>query len=92
MNDHSSLHRAKANKEDEFYTLFKDVDKELQHYKEFFRNKSICCPCDPPTSNFFIWFMDNKKEIEPRDLSFVHFDEEYHNQFFNSMKNDETLV
>ena len=36
MNDHSSLHRAKANKEDEFYTLFKDVDKELQHYKEFF--------------------------------------------------------
>lgn len=85
MNDHSSLHRAKANKEDEFYTLFKDVDKELQHYKEFFfRNKSICCPCDPPTSNFFIWFMDNKKEIEPRDLSFVHFDEENPNSDFRN--------
>ena len=34
-NDHGSLHRAKANKEDEFYTLYNDVDKELQHYKEF---------------------------------------------------------
>lgn len=32
MNDHSSLHRAKANKEDEFYTKWGDISNELQHY------------------------------------------------------------
>lgn len=30
MNDHSSLHRAKVNKEDEFYTLYEYVDNSLR--------------------------------------------------------------
>lgn len=75
-NDHSSLHRAKANKEDEFYTLYENVDKELQHYKKFFKNISILCPCDSILSRFYHWFMDNEDEIQPKDMTFVHYDEE----------------
>ena len=45
-NDHSSLHRAKANKEDEFYTKWGDISNELQHYTNELIGKKIHLPCD----------------------------------------------
>lgn len=51
---------AKKNKADEFYTRLEDIEKELDHYKNFFRGKVILCNCDDPrVSNFFKYFALN---------------------------------
>jgi len=57
----SNLTQAKNAKNDEFYTQWEDIEKEVQAYLEFnpdvFRGKTILCPCDDPyESNFFKYF------------------------------------
>jgi len=55
---------AKKNKNDEFYTRLEDIEKELNHYKEYFRGKTIFCNCDDPRiSNFFKYFALNFNEF-----------------------------
>ena len=41
---------------DEFYTRLDDIEKELHHYKEHFRNKVVYCNCDDPRSSNFVRF------------------------------------
>ena len=54
------LGKAKKNKADEFYTQLVDIEAEMRHYKEQFRNKIIFCNCDDPyESNFFKYFAMN---------------------------------
>ena len=56
----TNLHSAKKSKNDEFYTQYKDIEKELSHYKDHFYGKSIYCNCDDPAhSNFWKYFVDN---------------------------------
>ena len=56
----SSLGKARNNKEDEFYTQISDIEKELSHYKNHFKGKTILCNCDDPrVSNFFKYFALN---------------------------------
>lgn len=46
-NDNKNLHRAKAAKNDEFYTLLSDIEEELRHYPEgTFKDKIVYCNCD----------------------------------------------
>ena len=57
----ANLTRAKNTKNDEFYTQWADIEKEVQAYIEFdpnvFKGKTILCPCDDPyESNFFRYF------------------------------------
>jgi len=57
----SKLSQAKNAKNDEFYTQWADIEKEVQAYLDFdpgvFRGKTILCPCDDPyESNFFKYF------------------------------------
>ena len=52
-----NLNNAKNTKNDEFYTLLTDIEKELSHYKDMFVGKTIYCNCDNPAkSNFVKWF------------------------------------
>ncbi|OGY41623.1 MAG: modification methylase [Candidatus Buchananbacteria bacterium RBG_13_36_9] len=52
-----NLHKASKEKKDEFYTQLVDIEKELKHYKEQFRDKVVYCNCDDPfESNFFKYF------------------------------------
>ena len=52
-----TLSNARKSKNDEFYTLLTDIEKELMHYKEIFVGKTIYCNCDDPVkSNFVQWF------------------------------------
>ena len=52
-----TLKSAKKNKNDEFYTQLCDIEKELSHYKEHFKGKTVLCNCDDPrVSNFFRFF------------------------------------
>ena len=59
-NNNSTLGAAKANRNDEFYTQLGDIEKELVHYREYFRDKVVFCNCDDPyESNFFKYFALN---------------------------------
>jgi len=56
----SNLHKAKRQKNDEFYTQLSDIENELKHYKKHFKDKIILCNCDDPRiSNFFFYFSYN---------------------------------
>ncbi len=63
------LQKAKRLKSDEFYTQLSDIERELQYYREHFRNKVVYCNCDNPhTSNFFRYFILNFKELGLKKL------------------------
>lgn len=49
----SSLNRAKRTKYDEHYTRIEDVEAELQHYREHFRDKTVYLNCDDPRWSAF---------------------------------------
>lgn len=48
-----NLDRAKRAKNDEFYTLYSDVAKELAHYQQHFKGKIVYCNCDNPEKSAF---------------------------------------
>ena len=55
-----NLRKARAEKNDEFYTQLADIEKELSHYKTYFKGKTVFCNCDDPyESNFFKYFAMN---------------------------------
>ena len=58
------LKQAKKGKNDEFYTQYEDIQKEMNAYLEYnpdtFRDKTILLPCDDPEwSNFTKFFAQN---------------------------------
>ena len=60
MASNKYLKVANKNKNDEFYTQLTDIERELRHYKEHFKDKIIYCNCDDPrVSNFFKYFYLN---------------------------------
>lgn len=64
-----NLNQASLNKKDEFYTQLSDIEKELQHYKKHFKNKTVYCNCDDPrVSNFFNYFALNFEYLELKKL------------------------
>ena len=63
------LKKAKENKNDEFYTLYEDIENELNYYKDLIKGKSICCPADTLNSNFWKYFYNNFKELEITKLT-----------------------
>ena len=64
-----NFHRAKKNKEDEFYTQLVDIENELKHYKNHFKNKIVYCNCDDPrVSNFFKYFSYNFEHLKLNKL------------------------
>jgi len=60
MAGNESLGKAKAARDDEFYTQLPDIERELHHYRQHFRDKVVFCNCDDPfESNFFKYFVLN---------------------------------
>lgn len=60
----ANLHNAKNIKDDEFYTEYHDINKEMNAYLELnpnvFKDKTILLPCDDPEwSNFTRYFAQN---------------------------------
>lgn len=77
MSKNKKLNNAIKNKNDEFYTLLKDVEKELDIHKDFFRDKIIYCNCDNPKfSNFFKYFFDNFEHLQLKELIVSYKEEE----------------
>ena len=64
-----NLQNAKKNKNDEFYTQLTDIEKELKHYWDHFRDKVVYCNCDDPaSSNFFHYFAYNFEKLGLKKL------------------------
>lgn len=56
-NRHLELQNAQNSPSDEFYTSLEDIEQELSHYRESFKDKVVFCNCDDPyESNFFKYF------------------------------------
>lgn len=69
MAGNKSLHAANKAKEDEFYTELSDIENELKHYKEHFKDKVVLCNCDDPRiSNFFHYFSYNFEQLGLKKL------------------------
>ncbi|MBR4153328.1 MAG: modification methylase, partial [Selenomonadaceae bacterium] len=57
MSKNRNLNTAAKAKKDEFYTQLRDIENELRHYKEHFKDKVVLCNCDDPyESEFFKYF------------------------------------
>lgn len=65
----TGLHQAKKGKNDEFYTVLSDIERELKHYKKHFKDKVVYCNCDDPRiSNFFHYFSYNFEKLGLKKL------------------------
>lgn len=63
------LHKASQIKNDEFYTQLADIEREMSHYKDHFKNKIVFCNCDDPrVSSFFHYFSYNFEFLELKKL------------------------
>ena len=68
-NKNINLQNAKNTKDDEFYTTYETIEKEMQHYKKHFENKVVLCNCDDPfESNFCKYFLKNFNRLKIKRL------------------------
>lgn len=92
MSKNKNLNNAIKKKNDEFYTQLKDIEKELENYKIFLKNKTIYCNCDNPKfSNFFKYFFDNFEDLQLKELIVSYKEKEQgfyliHNKSDNKLK------
>ena len=65
----AALHRAKKEKNDEFYTQKKDIENELIHYHKHLKDKIVYCNCDDYRKSKFVeYFMENFDKIGLKKL------------------------
>jgi len=75
------MQRAQKAQNDEFYTRYEDVEKELSMYdKSIWKDKTVLCNCDDAvdtddrkTSAFATYFMQNFKNLELKKLICIHY-------------------
>ena len=64
-----NLKQAKKNQKDEFYTQLTDIERELKHYQNHFKDKVVYCNCDDPrVSNFFHYFSYKFESLKLKKL------------------------
>ena len=83
MAKNTNLTDAKKAKNDEFYTRIDDVEKELKHYKDFFRGKKVLCNCNDGKLNgswsaFAQYFSMNFEHLGLEKLTCVSYNENGH--------------
>lgn len=75
------LQKAQKIENDEFYTRYEDIEKELSMYeKKIWRNKVVFCNCDDPvdnderrTSAFSLYFINNFNALGLKKLICTHY-------------------
>ena len=69
MSKNTALGKARNAKQDEFYTQYEDIQKELNHYEKHFEGKTVFCNCDDPfESNFCRFFLRNFNYLKLKRL------------------------
>lgn len=75
MAKNTHLNQAKKEKNDEFYTRYEDIEKELINYdKKYFKDKTVYLPCDDLWSNFWKYFTDHFREYGLKKLIASHYE------------------
>lgn len=78
--ENGNLHKAKREKNDEFYTRLPDIVNELKHYKDHFKDKVVYCPCDKAfnlgRSNFVQFFIEHFLDWGIKKLVATQYNEE----------------
>ena len=70
----TALGLAKADKNDEFYTLLEDIETEMVYYRDQFQGKTIFLNCDDPEeSNFWKYFSLNFDFLGLKGLISTHY-------------------
>ena len=86
------LHKANKAKNDEFYTQISTIEKELGHYKNYFKNKTVFCNCDDPEeSNFWKYFTLNFEFLGLKKLISTHFEKTSSSYKLEMVKNKQTI-
>jgi len=62
------LRKRQVEPNDEWYTLYEDVEKELSNYKKHFKGKVVYCNCDNKNSAFVRYFRRNFHKLKLRKL------------------------
>lgn len=76
--DNSNLLLARKTKNDEFYTLYDDIELEVMKYRKQFKDKVVYLPCDDPAekqSEFWSFFVNNFEAFGLKKLIATHYDE-----------------
>lgn len=68
MHKNQNLHKAKKEKNDEFYTQLIDIEREMMHYTTHLNGKTIYCNCDSPNSQFVHYFKENFDALKLKKL------------------------
>lgn len=90
MRDNRHFFTAKANKNDEFCTKLEDIENELVHYTDFFKDKVVYCNCDSPNhSNFWKYFHDNFRSLGLKKLISTYLD---NTQSFKTEYDGESMI
>ena len=70
----ANMSKAKSAKNDEFYTQLTDIEKEVKHYRDHFKNKVVFLNCDDPEySNFWKYFAMNFERLGIKRLVSTHY-------------------
>ena len=85
MSKNVNLNRAFAARNDEYYTQMKTVQRVFEVYLSSydFKDKIIYCPCDSPASNFVIYLLDHKSDLQYKELIYTWDDYNGHGALFN---------
>ena len=55
-----AFNKGRMEEDDEYYTRYKDIQEEMNHYDTLFNGKTVLCNCDDPfESNFCKFFLKN---------------------------------
>lgn len=83
--DNSNLRKAAKVKNDEFYTLYSDIESEIMNYRSQFKDKVVYLPCDDPAddnnpafkkSEFWAFFVKNFTSFGLKRLIATHYNPE----------------
>lgn len=92
----NELRKSKDKKNDEFYTRYEDVEKEIEHYADKLKGKKILCNCNDMDENnaFHKYFTKNFDKLSLSSATFfkypdVPFDSEIG---INEMRNADVIV
>lgn len=87
------LRRARMAKNDEFYTLYEDIEKEVLHYRDKFRGKTVYCNCDNPNkSNFCKFFLRNFRLLHIKRLICTGYNQGGRGHILDTMNPDEVEI
>lgn len=89
----NTLANAQKEKNDEFYTQYEDIEREMNYYFDYnrdtFKNKTVLCPCDDnDESNFTRYFAQNFEKLGLKKLICVSYAHNSKNVNFDYIPTD----